>query len=71
VLLDDLIHILTRVWEGAPSHDRSWVYQLDLLCWVDRRNGMLVDDLGSGHPRKHRSEIVEPHDAALWPYPVD
>ena len=38
---------------------------------MDRRNSMLKNNLGTGPPYKHHSEIVEPPDLTLEPYAVD
>jgi hypothetical protein len=69
--LDQRYVHLNNVSTKASSLERSCVYQLDGLCWVDRRNGMLEDDLGATSPNKHHREVVEPPDLALQPYAVD
>jgi hypothetical protein len=69
--LDQRYVHLNNVSTKASSLERSCVYQLDGLCWVDRRDGMLEDDLDAISPGKHHSEIVEPPDLTLQPYAVD
>jgi hypothetical protein len=48
---------------GLPKG--SWVYQLDWLCWVNRRNCMLVDDLRPSTSHKLDCEVVERSDLTL------
>ena len=57
------------VLEPAGLPKGSWVDQLDWLCWVDRRNCMLVDDLHTCAPDKLECEIVERSDLTLKPDP--
>jgi hypothetical protein len=48
---------------GLPKG--SWVDQLDWLCWVNRRNCMLVDDLRPTASDKLDCEVVERPDLTL------
>jgi hypothetical protein len=47
------------------------VEQLHGLSWHDRRDSMLVDELGVSIPAQKDTEIVEPRDDALKLHAVD
>ena len=45
--------------------------ELDRLCWHDRRDRVLVHQLGVSVPAQQQREIIEPGDDTLKFHPID
>jgi hypothetical protein len=55
-----------KTWLASPIElgrtslfGSSWVRQLERLCWIDGRNGMLVDELRAVASDKLNREVIE------------